>query len=228
MVRFFALRFQIIPKREMTVIFGCMFSHEMWNIRERSGGGNMKYSQYWDKIYETNNKLDHLVSSYWKSYSSFDSWQFWVVAFLLIAPLILLYFTIDRKRIVEILFFGYTVHILWAYIDNALENNNFLHHTYFLFPMIPFSFDITGSVLPVGFLLVYQHCTNKNKNFYLYMVLLSLLFGFIFASIEKLIGLVMFSKGMNQFHLVLLDVVIALVSYWFTRLLVKVQKRSSE
>ena len=186
----------------------------------------MDYRQYWNQIREKQDELNSLISTYWNNFSSMGDWQFWVVFSLFAAPLILLYFTLDRRRIIEILFFGYTVHMLWAYFDIALGRNGYLIHTYFLTPVLPIASNMTASVLPVGFLLLYQYCTNKNKNFYLYTVLLSAVFAFGFATIEQYMGFVEFRQGMTRFYLFLIDVGVAYIAYWFTKLMLKVRDKS--
>jgi len=183
----------------------------------------MDYTELWNKIYEVKNELNSLYNSYWNEYSNFETWQFWVIILLLVFPLILLYFTVDRKRIFELFFFGYTIHILWTYIDIALGGNAYLIHKYFLIPIFPNGTCITASVLPVGFLLIYQYCTNNKKNFYLYSLLLSGLFAFGFASVEEYLGFVEFRKGMNQFFLFLIDIGIVYTSYWFTKLILRLK-----
>jgi hypothetical protein len=179
--------------------------------------------QYWKQIYEQKDKLNGLYSSYWDRYSDFGTWQFWIVVALLVAPLILLYFTVDRKRIFEIFFFGYTVHLFWTYIDIALGRNGYFTHKYFLTPVLPNATNMTASVLPVGFLLLYQYCTNHKKNFYLYSLVLSAVFAFGFASIEKYLGLVEFRHGMNQFYVFLIDIGIVYISCWFTKYMLKLK-----
>jgi hypothetical protein len=183
----------------------------------------MDYKEFWDHLYEKKNELNTLYSDYWNEYSSFGTWQFWVVLSLLVIPLIILCFTIDRKRIFELFFFGYTIHMLWTYIDIALGRNGYFVHKYFLTPLLPNAANITASVLPVGFLLTYQYCKNKQKKFYLYTGIISALFAFVFASVEEYIGFVEFRKGMNQLYLFLLDIVIVFCSYWFTKFILRVK-----
>lgn len=185
----------------------------------------MDYKEFWNKIYEKNNELNSLYSSYWNEYSNLGTWQFWVVISLLVFPLILLYFTVDRKRIFELFFFGYTIHMLWTYIDIAIGRNGYFNHKYFLTPILPIATNITASVLPVGFLLIYQYCTNNKKNFYLYSLILSALFAFGFATVEKYLGFVEFRKGTNQFHIFLIDIGIVFTSYWFTKLIIRLKSR---
>ncbi|MGY4691668.1 hypothetical protein [Salibacterium sp. K-3] len=174
----------------------------------------MRYREYWNQIQEKRDELNALISSYWSDYSNVGTWEFWVVVSLLVLPLCLLYF-IDRRRIFELFCFGYTVHLLWTYIDLILENYNLLIHTRFITPQLPFALTVTTSLLPVGFLLLYQYCTNHKKNFYIYTVLLSAVFVFVFMSIEKGMGMVELEHGMNQFYIFLIDIVIAYISYWF-------------
>lgn len=177
----------------------------------------MEYEEYWAQINDKSEELNSIISSYWNTYSNMGTWQFWMVVSFLVLPLILLYFTVDKKRMFELFFFGYTVHMLWTYIDLALERYGYFIHTYFLTPVFPMALSMTASALPVGFLLIYQYCTNKKKNFYLYTLLLSAVFAFGFASLESQLGLLEFNKGMNQTYLFLIDVGIAFISFWFTK-----------
>ncbi|MBM7573028.1 hypothetical protein [Aquibacillus albus] len=177
----------------------------------------MEYREYWNSILLKSEELNSLITSYWKEYSNIGTWQFWIVVSLFLIPLILLYFVVDRRRIFELFFFGYTVHVLWTYTDIVLARHGFFVHTYFLTPILPHALNMTASALPVGFLLLYQYCTNKNKNFYLYTLLLSGVFAFGFATIEAQLGMLEFHKGMNQFYLFLMDVVFVYVTYWFTK-----------
>jgi hypothetical protein len=181
----------------------------------------VSYKQYWGNIHEQSDKLQKLLSSYWHQYSDFGNWQFWVVLASLVLPLVLLYFTADRTRIFEVFFFGYTVHVLWAYTDIALGRTGYLTHTFFLTSQLPNATNITASILPVAFLLLYQYCTNHQKNFYLYTILLSAVFSFGLAPLEHYFGFIDSGKGMSLYYIFLIDIGITLVAYWFTRLLVK-------
>jgi len=185
------------------------------------------YQEYWDQIYEKQEELQSLMSSYWSQFSHMGTWQFWVVLAFLVLPLILLYFTVDRKRIFEVFFFGFVVHMLWTYVDLALSENNFFFHTYFLSPLHTSAFSMTGSALPVGFLLLYQYCTNHQKNFYLYTIILSFVFAFVFLSINEYFGLIEFNRGMNQFYVFLIDIVIVYIAYWFTKFILKLKESAS-
>ncbi|AGT32068.1 hypothetical protein M493_08975 [Geobacillus genomosp. 3] len=186
----------------------------------------MSIHGYWNAIDDSRSKLHDLLQSYWNDYSNVGTWQFWLIVVFLVAPVLLLVFTVDRRRILEVFFFGYTVHILWTYAYIALENAMYLSPRYFLTPFLPFALNITASVLPVGFLLLYQYCTNRNKNFYAYTLLLSAVFAFGLASLEQWLGLLDLHRGLHKFHLFLIDLAIVFIAYGVTRFLVRVQARS--
>jgi hypothetical protein len=183
----------------------------------------MDYQEYWNQIYEKKHAVNSAYSSYWNEYSNLGTWQFWVVFALLVVPLIVLYFTVDRKRILEVFFFGYTVHMFWTYIDIAIGRNGYFVHKYFLTPILPNATNMTASVLPVCYLLVYQYCKNHQKNFYLYSIALSALFAFVFASIEEYLGFLEMKKGMNHFYLFLIDIAIVFISYWLTKFILRLK-----
>lgn len=183
----------------------------------------MSFEQYWDQLNKKNDEFIKLISSYWTHYSGFTSWQFWVILALLIIPLVILFFKIDRKRIFELLFFGYTAHILWTYYNIALERYGFLNHSYFLTPALPYALNITASMLPVTFILLYQYCTNKRKNYYLFAIIASAIFAFVLGPLEGHYRFAVMRKGMNSFVFFISDILIAYVTYWFTKLMLRVR-----
>ncbi|GGH74215.1 hypothetical protein JOD43_000227 [Pullulanibacillus pueri] len=183
----------------------------------------MTHSQYWQHIYKQNDQLNSLLADYWNKFSGLGTWQFWLVLSLLVIPLIILWFAVDRRRIFEVFFFGYTIHMLWSYTDTVLSKNNLLIHQYFLFPDMPVALNLTASMIPVCYLLVYQFCTNHKKNFYLFALVLSLIFSIGFASCEKLLGMLDLRNGMNLFYLLLIDYVIVMIAYFATRFLLRIK-----
>ncbi len=85
----------------------------------------MGYNEYWEQIYSISEELNSLITAYWNDYSNLSSWQFWVVLFIMIIPLVILYFTVDRQRIFELFFFlvlsytcfGHIVILFYRYIS---------------------------------------------------------------------------------------------------------------
>ena len=184
----------------------------------------MSVMQYWKEINESSKKVTSLMYSYWHEHSDWGNWQFWVLLLCLLVPLVVLLIKLDRNRTFEILFFGYTVHMLWTYTDLALIRQGYIDHYYFLMPFLPQAFGITASLLPVSFMLLYQYCINQEKPFILWTTGLSAIFAFCFAPIEKFIGLVSIFKGFNIVHIFFLDIAISMVAYGMTNFFVRTYK----
>lgn len=176
----------------------------------------MSNNRYWELINKKSEELNSMLLDYWKEYSYIDTWQFWLSGLFMIIPLIVLLVLVDRKRIFEVLFFGFTVHMLWSYTDAILGSTSLFIHEYFLIPLLPFALSIASSVLPVGFLLIYQYTTNHKKSFFLYITITSAVFAFCFAPLESYMGLISMDHGMNYFYIFLIDMAIAVIAYWLT------------
>ncbi|GAB3042805.1 hypothetical protein [Virgibacillus ainsalahensis] len=183
----------------------------------------MNEHQLYQEIFKVREQLSNLYSEYWSLYSGMDTWYFWVNIASVLLPLIFLYFVIDRKRLFEISFFGFTIHILWMNVDTILAEQNFLIHPHTLTPLTTSGITVTAVLLPVTFMLLYQHCTNKGKNFYFYAVIASVIFAFGLGGLSSIFGLLEFHKGMNLTYLLFIDVGIAFLSLWFTKLFLKIK-----
>ncbi|MCM3161534.1 hypothetical protein M3607_08610 [Metabacillus litoralis] len=72
-------------------------------------------------------------------------------------------------------------------------------------------------------MFAYQISTNRNRNFYILTFITSVLITTI-AFVWHKLGLLHFYKGMNIFHVFLLDVGISILAYWFTNLFVKLNQ----
>lgn len=181
----------------------------------------MSGKQYWIEINKTSEKVTSLMYSYWHKYSDWGNWQFWVILLFLLAPLIVLLIKLDRRRALEILFFGYTVHMLWTYTDLSLIRLGFIDHYYFILPFLPQGLGLTASLIPVSFMLVYQYCSKHDKVFVVWASGLSAVLALGFAPIEEAIGLVSMVMGLTIVHIFFIDITIALVAYVMTKFFIK-------
>ncbi|PWW20534.1 hypothetical protein DFO73_115113 [Cytobacillus oceanisediminis] len=73
-----------------------------------------KQEKFFQKLVSLQEELASQSMEYWNLYSHLGTWQFWTVTVLLVGPLILVFFKIDREHIFQIGFFGFAVHILFA------------------------------------------------------------------------------------------------------------------
>ncbi|MFD2629415.1 hypothetical protein [Oceanobacillus kapialis] len=183
----------------------------------------MSEEQLYQKIYHVKEQLSELQHHFWNQYSDFETWYFWFNLLSIFLPLLILYVVADRKRLFEISFFGYTAHVLWSNIDSILSSNNYLVHPHSLSYLLPVGFTVTTVVFPVTFMFVYQYCTHRGKNVFIYFTGMSFLFAYGFGGISILLGLLEMHKGMNLFYLFLIDIVVSFLAYGFTRLFIKIK-----
>ncbi|MEN2768545.1 CBO0543 family protein [Ornithinibacillus xuwenensis] len=170
--------------------------------------------------------MDHILE-FWNQYGHFGTWQFWFNVMTILLPLAVTFFVIDRKKIFQIAFYGYTFHAMLVYFDIFLTRNNFWDHPYHLIPYVPVSIPVDGVLVPVIFMLAYQFSLNHSKN--LYLVVFSTAIGAtLLAWVWHLLGLLVFSNGMNIFHIYLLQISMALISYWFTKFFISLKKGSQD
>lgn len=161
---------------------------------------------------------------YWIKYSSLDTWQFWVNAILFITPLIILFFTIDRKRAFQIGFFGFSVHMVSAYIDGFATRHVLWGYPYQIFPFIPISITLDTSLIPVVFMLVYQWTQKRKKNYYLYAIIFSAFFSLGLKPILSALDFFQLENGMNFFYLFLFYLSGTLTAKWITNVFVFFEK----
>jgi hypothetical protein len=180
-----------------------------------------------NKINEEQQTISDHWLTYWKDYSSFNTWQFWLNLIIFIIPLIVLYFKLDRKRAFQIGFFGFNIHVWMGYIDAFGTKQGFWEYPYQMIPFIPNSLVLDASLVPVLLMLVYQWTSRTTKNYYLYALLLSVFLSFIFKPILVSFNFLKFYQGANYFHLFLGYLVIFVLSKLITDLFQHFQKEGN-
>lgn len=177
-----------------------------------------------DKLASLQESMTKTGEHYWKLYSHMGTWQFWVVLLILVVPLVILYFAIDRKNILLICFFGFANNLLSSYIDVMGIDYGLWAYPYQLLPFLP-SLSMDASVVPIYIMLVYQWTIKHNKNFYLYSFLASLLFGYGFTALTVWLGLFEMYKWMNYTYIFLSYFIQYILAYWLTNLFLYLQKK---
>lgn len=162
--------------------------------------------------------------NYWQDFSSFSTWQFWVVLAMFIIPLILLILFIDRKKIFHLGFYGYSVHVFFTYIDLIGTGRGLWMYPYKLLPLLPSSITLDASVVPVTYILLYQYTLNRGKNYYILIFLLCLASAFFLKPLMVGIGLFHFGGKENFLMLFAGYMAVALISKWLTDLFIFLKK----
>lgn len=164
---------------------------------------------------------------YWHQYSDFGTWEFWVMLMLLLLPLVVLFKVIDKRKALLLGFYGYNVHVFFTYLDLYGSTLARYFYPYKVFPMLPSSFTLDTSLVPVAYILVYQWTLNKQKNYYLYTFILSLFFAFLFKPLMTLSGLFQINNT-NYFRLFIGYLSVAIVSKWVTNVFIFLEKKAKK
>ncbi|MCE4050804.1 MULTISPECIES: CBO0543 family protein [Bacillaceae] len=154
--------------------------------------------------------------SYWQQYSNMDTWQFWVVLMMFLLPLLVLILFIDRKKVFQLGFYGYGIHLFFAIIDSFGVIKGLWIYPYKLLPGLPASIALDSSFVPVTYILLYQYILNNKKNYYIWMLMLCLVFAFFLKPLMVGLGLFRFGGRENFLMLFWGYVAVALIPKWIT------------
>jgi hypothetical protein len=182
--------------------------------------------ELYEKIQSLKEQISQIEMEYWSLYSGFHTFEFWVLLLLwFIAPLVVLYFFIDRRKMFLLGFYGFNIHVWFGYLDSAGDRVGFWGYPYELVPFLSGNISLEATLVPVAFMLVYQWTLNHHKNFYLYSFVLSLVLAFLFKPIIIAHHFFELNKGVTYFHLLLGYCLIFLFSKFITTIFLKMQKK---
>ncbi|WP_174615187.1 hypothetical protein [Virgibacillus ihumii] len=183
-----------------------------------------KEQQLYQQIYQLKEELGGLIKEYWKLYSNPGTEFFWINILTILISFTVWFIVVDRRHIFKIAFFGYSNHILWVIVDSYLTSNNYFNHPHSLSYLLPQGTTVSTVLFPVCFMLLYQYCMKRNKNFWIYAIIGSFVFAYGFGSLADAIDMARFHQGFNLFKLSLIDVAVVFISYLMTLLFQKIQR----
>lgn len=181
-----------------------------------------------DEILEMQEKVVTMWLDYWKEFSHVETGPFWVIVLMLVVPLVIIFFKIDRTKIFQIGFYGFNIHTWFTYSDVIAMRMGKVYYPFQAIPIMPVNFALDASLVPVTFMLVYQWCINNNKNVFLYGVLTSAFFSFLFKPVMEAWDLIKLDKGMNYFYLFLNYLLILVLAIALTRLFIYLKQNPSK
>ncbi|WP_077212120.1 CBO0543 family protein [Bacillus dakarensis] len=177
-----------------------------------------------DKIMKVEIEQNARLLDYWKEFSTFSNWQVWIVLAMLVVPLIILLLFIDRRKAFQLGFYGYSVHVFFAYTDIMGTERGIWFYPYKILPFLPSNFTLDASLVPVIYILFYQWTLNKSKNYYIWMIPLCLVLAFLMKPLMVGLGLFYFREKENFFLLFLGYVFVALISKFLTEFFILLGK----
>jgi hypothetical protein len=149
---------------------------------------------------------DHLVE-YWRIFSSFHTWPFWLNIAMLILPLVFLYFYMDRTLRFRLAVYGLSTAGMIHYFDNYFVMRGYWFYLHQIIPLPPSSLAISVS-LPVLLLFAYQYSLKNKRNYWLCMIPMTAMIAFIFKPIMVMIGFLEIYKGFHVFHVFVLGLIV--------------------
>ncbi|GAB3808241.1 hypothetical protein [Virgibacillus kimchii] len=170
-------------------------------------------------------QLSELEIDYWQSYSSLGNWQFWVVIVMVLVPLLILFFSIDRKKALLIGFFGFNYHTWFQYTDSTGIKLGLWEYPYQIIPFLP-SFALDAAFVPIVFMLLYQWTLKHHKNVYLYAILLSAILAFILKPMLVAFNLFQMYEWVNYFVLFAFYYLFFLISIGITNIFIWLKKKA--
>ncbi len=177
-----------------------------------------------DKAVKLRKESTDAIVDYWRDHALYTSLEYWIMVALLVVPLIFLVFKIDKSKIFLIGFYGYSIHVLAAYIDIFAINSGKWNYPFPLVPFLP-SISIDSSIVPVTFMLVYQWTLNHKKNFYVFSFLTAVFFSLVFKPILAELGMFRMYGNMNYFYLLIIYVLGFIAAKIITNVFIWLQKK---
>lgn len=114
-------------------------------------------------IPKSTNEITHIHSVFtdmritaWLSDIVF-TWQWWILVSLLIAPWILWWRLVDKKRFIEICLLGMFVLATASWMDDLGTELILWYYPYKIVPVYPQIIPINYAVLPATYMLIYQY-----------------------------------------------------------------------
>lgn len=106
------------------------------------------------------------------------TFQWWLETIFLFTPWFLWCKLVDRKRLKEILLYGFSVMMLTTYLDEVGSELTLWAYPYKITPIFPRLITVDFTILPVTFMLIYQYFQTW-KTFTIVIILIAAVFAFI-------------------------------------------------
>ena len=179
-----------------------------------------------DQIVEMGKEGQKALNEYWWEFSLYTSFEYWLMVLFLVVPLVFLLFKINKNKLFQILFYGYSIHMSFGYHDLYGRNMGYWNYPFPVIPVLP-GISLDSSLIPIIFMFVYQSTLNSNKKYYLYATVTSVILSFVFKPMLVGLGLFKMYGSINYFHLFLSYVSVFIFAKVVTDFFLWIKKRYS-
>ena len=177
-----------------------------------------------EQVLDAQNISIQLQVQHWLKYELFTP-QFWLLLGILIFPWIIWWKLVDRKRFLEIIIYGLLISTVVTVLDEVGCQLNWWDYLYDIEPLFPRLIPMNFSMLPVGYMLIYQHFT-KWKSFVTINIMVAAILAFIGEPIFVMTGIYVLLEWRSIYSFPIyfvLAIIFKMVLNW----IIKVQQRAS-
>ncbi|WP_051688101.1 CBO0543 family protein [Desulfofalx alkaliphila] len=126
---------------------------------------------------QAQSEADRLLREYWLK-ETFLHWEWWLMLALTIIPWIIWWKIVDRKRLFEILTYGFFVMMISIILDAVGVEFDLWDYRHRIVPFFDVFVTYDMAVMPVIYMVIYQFF-NGWKSFIIASILVSAVFAFI-------------------------------------------------
>ena len=177
-----------------------------------------------DKIVKMGEEGQKALNEYWMDYALYTTFEYWFMVVLLVVPFVFLFMKINKNKLFQILFYGYSIHMCFGYQDLYGRNLGYWNYPFPVIPVLP-GIILDSSLIPIIFIFVYQSTLNSNKKYYLYSITTALILSFVFKPMLVRLGLFRMYGSISYFHLFLSYLSVLIFAKLVTDLFIWIKKR---
>ncbi len=138
---------------------------------------------------------------------------------VLIVPWFIWWKFVDRKRLMEILLYGFFVITVVTFFDEIGCQLNLWEYPYDIEPLFPRLIPVNSSALPVIYMFIYQYFSEW-KPFIIASVLVSAVLSFVGENILEWVGIYVLLKWENYYSLPIY-IIIGILLKWLLEIVLK-------
>ena len=151
------------------------------------------------------------------------TWQWWLLVALLIAPWILWWHVVDKKRFTEIVLLGMFVLATCSWMDEVGCEMILWYYPYKLLPVYPQLVPINYAVIPVTYMLIYQYF-RPWRSYIVAMVINAALFSFVAEPSLNYLGMYKLVKWYYYYSFPIY-IIIAVSHRWLVEIVLAINKK---
>lgn len=176
------------------------------------------------QVIEAQSEAVHLQTLHWLEYEVF-TFQFWLLLLMLIIPWFIWWKLADRKRLLELIIYGFFVIIVATSLDELGCQLNLWEYRYDLEPYFPRLIPMNFSMLPVIYLLVYQYFPTWKSYIIAFFILASLL-SFVGEPLLELLDIYVLLSWKHIYSFPIY-IALAIIFKLYVNVVKKIQKKHS-